>query len=247
MTKASLDSTALQEQIAQHRHWYHRIQLAPGVVTPGTHGSQDALGVIDRLGLPADARGLRVLDIGCRDGFFAFELERRGADVTGVDYAPPHATGFAIASRLLGSRVRYEVANVYDLTPERFGLFDLVLFLGVLYHLRNPMLALDRVRSVARPGATIFVETQVATAPPVAALDEPVWQFFPRATLHGDATNKWAPNASGLVRALEECQIQVEQLLPPSRNGGDRAWARGRAVTESDLEYYRQLDSGSGT
>ena len=138
------DPADLRALVDGHPDWYHQIELAPGLVTPGAHTSGDALKVLNGLGLPADAHGLRVLDIGCRDGFFAFELERRGADVHGLDYADPEVTGFGIASRVLGSRVSYSVANVYDLDPDRFGTFDLVLFLGVLYHLRNPMLALDR-------------------------------------------------------------------------------------------------------
>jgi tRNA (mo5U34)-methyltransferase len=243
--QGSADPEAVRALVASHPNWYHQIELAPGLVTPGAHGSLAALEVLDRMGLPADARGLRVLDIGCRDGFFAFELERRGALVQGLDYAAPDVTGFAIASRVLGSRVGYAVANVYDLDPARFGTFDLVLFLGVLYHLRNPMLALDRVRSVLRPGGLIFVETQVTTAPELLGSDLPVWQFFPRGELHGDPTNMWAPNVPGLVRALEECQIQVHQVVHAGP-AGDRAWARGQAVSESALEYYRKLDSAAG-
>lgn len=236
------DPAAIQKLVDDHPKWYHQIELAPGVVTPGGHASSEALKYLDALGLPKDASGLRVLDIGCRDGFFAFELERRGAVVTGLDYADPDVTGFGVASRVLGSRVEYKVANVYDLQPETFGTFDLVLFLGVLYHLRNPLLALDKVRQVTTPGGLVFVETHIVAGPGVGQMDVPLWQFYPRAELRGDHTNKWAPNLTGLVRALEECQIEVLQAEPR----GERAWVRGRAVVEQSLEYYRILDSARG-
>ncbi len=228
--------------IARHRDWYHQIELSPGVFTPGPHASPIALAAMDALGLPKDLKGMRVLDVGCRDGFFGFEMEKRGATVTGIDYAAPDMTGFSIAAGILGSPMEYLVANVYDLGPERFGTFDLVLFLGVLYHLRNPLLALDKVRSVARPGALVFVETEVVAGPGVGEMDTPLWQFYPRASLGGDHTNKWAPNLLGLVRGLEECQIAVEETALSGR----RALVRGRAVVEDALEYYRRLDSGTG-
>jgi tRNA (mo5U34)-methyltransferase len=233
------DADAIRGLVAGHSNWYHQIEVAPGLVTPGVHMSADALRILDSIGLPQDAQGLRVLDIGCRDGFFAFEMERRGASVTGLDYAAPDVTGFGIASRLLGSRVEYVVANVYDLEPERFGVFDVVLFLGVLYHLRNPLLALDQIHGVTRRGGLVFVETEVALGAGVGDVDVPLWQFHPRARLQGDHTSKWAPNLAGLRTGLEECQIEILEAL----SIGQRAWVRGRAIIDSELEYYRQLDS----
>jgi tRNA (mo5U34)-methyltransferase len=241
-TPTETDLAALRKQVDEHPNWYHQIELAPGLVTPGSHPSAEALKTLDAMGLPRDAKGLRVLDVGCRDGFFAFEMERRGATVTGLDYADPDVTGFGIASRGLGSRVEYVVANVYDLTPDRFGTFDLVLFLGVLYHLRNPLLALDRMRHVMKPGSLVFVETHILSGRGAGASDEPLWRFYPRDELRRDHTNKWAPNLPGLLRALEECQIEVLHAQP----SGERAWVRGRAVVENALEYYRVLDSASG-
>lgn len=236
---ADLERT--RARVAGHRNWYHRIELAPGLVTPGVHDSGSGLRQLDTLGLPADCAGLRVLDIGCRDGFFAFELERRGANVLGIDYAEPTLTGFSIAAEALGSRVDYRVENVYDLSPERDGLFDVVLFLGVLYHVRNPILALDRVRSMAAPGAMVFVETQVCAEPAIASLEVPVWQFFPRDSFRGDATNKWAPNLKGLTGVLEECQLEVLQVSTEN----DRAAVRARPLYDKRLDYYRRLDSGT--
>jgi len=241
LSRASADSEQLRSRVGRHRNWYHRIELGQGVVTPGTHDSQTALQVLDGLGLPVVCAGLRVLDIGCRDGFFAFELERRGARVVGLDYADPTVTGFAIAAEALESRVEYRVENVYDLDPRRHGLFEIVLFLGVLYHVRNPMLALDRVRGVTRPGGLVFVETQIASDAVAPGGAVPARRYFPRDSLRGDETNKWAPNLPGLTGMLEDCQLLVEEVAATE----DRATVRARSFANRRLEYYRKLDAGT--
>jgi tRNA (mo5U34)-methyltransferase len=214
-----LSAEQITARIASVQHWYHRIEVRPGVRTPGTNDSQTAL---ERLGLPQDCSGLTALDIGTRDGFFAFELERRGAAVLAVDYAPAGTTGFAVAAELLGARVPYVQADLYDLSAERLGTFDLVLFLGVLYHLPDPIHALTIVRSLCRN--RMILETHVLdetglmlpdgrfdslrSLSPV--LEEiPLLQFYPGASLGGDYTNWWAPNLKCLELMLEECGFRV--------------------------------------
>jgi len=236
------DEATIRELIAGHETWYHQIELAPGIVTPGSHRSSRGLRFLDRLGLPREGAGRRVLDVGCRDGFFAFEMERRGFEVVGIDYADPEVTGFGIAQRILGSRIEYRTENVYDLDPDRHGTFDVVLFLGVLYHLRNPLMALDRVRAVTAEGGEVFVETQLASDRAVKKSKLPLWRFYPRDSLAGDASNKWAPNLPGLKVALEESQFEVVDTAVD----GDRGLARGRAVADHFLEYHRRLDASSG-
>src|SRR6188474_225563 len=136
--------------------WYHTIDLGQGVVTRGVDNTPVRL---PRVQLPEDLSGRSVLDIGAWDGFFSFEAERRGAArVVACDYYSWHGTGwgtgqgkagFQLAREALGSKVTDVDADVMDLSPERIGTFDVVLFLGVLYHLPNPLLALGRVSSVA--------------------------------------------------------------------------------------------------
>ncbi|GAH43317.1 unnamed protein product, partial [marine sediment metagenome] len=116
--KPITDPETVRSLIEGHRHWYHQMELAPGIVTPGAHPSGKVLKQLDALGLPCEASGMRVLDVGCSDGFFSFEMERRGAEVVGIDYADPDATGFSTAARILDSRVTHRVRNVYNLTPE---------------------------------------------------------------------------------------------------------------------------------
>jgi len=240
--------------IAEHSGWYHQIELAPGIVTPGVNNSKGNLELLDAIGLPADCSGLRVLDIGTADGFMAFEIERRGAEeVIGLDYRKPTSTGFSIASSILGSRVRHVVENVYEMTPEKYGHFDLVLFLGVLYHLRNPMAAFDRVRSVAKPGALLFVETQLLDNGillpdgSTRALEEfspelkdlALWQFYSKDRLNGDATNKWVPNMAGLKEAIEEAEFEVLDW----RIGGMRGLASARAIIDDRTAFFQRMDS----
>jgi len=250
------DLDEIRRRIAAHGHWYHQIEVAPGILTPGDHASARALAHLDGLGLPADCSGLRVLDIGCRDGFFSFALERRGATVLGMDYALPTSTGFSLASELVGSQVEYLVENVYDLSPEKHGQFDLVLFLGVLYHLRHPLLAIDRIRDVCRPGARVFVETQLLDEHFVLANGKavrlsrvshelsnvPLLEFFPRRTLNNDPTSKWAPNLACLRRLLEEALFEVTA----DRVEGARGYAAARAVADDELESMKRLDSSRG-
>jgi len=244
------DPDTVTAMMAQVPLWYHRIELLPNVVTPGTHDSPGALAALDALGLPLDCTGLRVLDVGCRDGFFAFEMERRGAQVVAMDYVLPTRTGFHVASKILASRVKFVVDNVYELSPIEYGYFDMVLFLGVLYHLRNPLLAIDRIRSVMRPGGLLFVETELSNgstsledeslAPSMPPDEIPVMQFYPRNSLLGDYTSKWVPNMAGLKLMLEEAQFKVIE----SAIHGARGLVRAEAVVDPVLEHFRRIDSG---
>ncbi len=240
--KKITDPALAKSMIRKHLHWYHRIEVAPGVMTPGIHDSQMGLRHLDALGLPVDCSGLRALDIGCRDGFFAFELEHRGAHVIGLDYADPDETGFSIASQLVGSEVTYIVDNVYNLDPEKHGTFDLVLFLGVLYHLRNPMLALDRIRSITGCDGLLFVETQLPIDRGIRHTNTPAMQFFPRSELHGDPTSKWAPNLPGLRAVVEESQFEVLQAAAHRKRG----YLRARAIEDAELDMSRELDGATG-
>ena len=181
------------------------------------------------------------MDLGCRDGFFAFEAERRGAlEVVGVDYADPSATGFPIAAEILGSRALYRTMNVYDIDPSSLGTFDVVFFLGLLYHLRDPLWAIDRIRALQRPGGLLFVESQLASSPEVRQSPLPLWQFFPGDSLSGDATNCWGPNLAGLVAAVEECEYRVLDKV----DGEARGLVVARAVTDAQAAAFRKLDRG---
>jgi tRNA (mo5U34)-methyltransferase len=241
----------ISEELASFPHWYHRIEVAPGVVTPGINDSPAALRA---LGLPNDLSGRRVLDIGTRDGFFAFECERRGATVVAVDAAPLEHTGFAMAARMLGSKVRYDQRSIWDLSRERDGEFDVVLCLGLLYHLRDPLAALDLLRSLCT--GELYLETAVLNPAGARALNDigawgatmaefettPLMQFLPGSVANNDLTNFWLPNRACLKAMLEESNFVVDRVDV----NGPRAIAVARPTFDAFLESVNRIASSMG-
>jgi SAM-dependent methyltransferase len=132
--------------------WHQRFELEDGVYTPGVH---DIEWLMDAAGVPRDLSRRAVLDVGTSNGGAAFVAERRGAErVVALDIYPPAWFGFDRLARFLDSRAEYVQATVYELPRLVEGRFDDIIFLGVLYHLRHPLLALDALRAVARGAAT---------------------------------------------------------------------------------------------
>ena len=152
-------------EAAERQRWYHTLELAPGHVTKGIF---DLRPYVRRYGLPERMDGMRALEVGTWDGFWAFEMERRGADVTALDIDderqldwPPRrrpdtfpeverGQGFRLAKEILGSSVERVTCSVYDALPEDLGTFDLVFCGSVLMHLRDQLLALERIASLCR-------------------------------------------------------------------------------------------------
>ena len=166
------DAATLADLVAGHS-WYHTIDLGRGVVTQGIF---DHRPVLDRYLLPDRLDGLRCLDVGTMDGFWAFEMERRGAtEVVAVDIEDPEALDwpvslrqqvvktlddtkgdrFELAHAAIGSGVRRVLRSVYDLNPEEVGSFDLVFCGDLLVHLKDPVTAAERIRAVCRGSAII--------------------------------------------------------------------------------------------
>jgi tRNA (mo5U34)-methyltransferase len=210
--------------------WYHQIDLGQGIVTPG---SDNTLARIAMAGLPADLRGRSVLDIGAWDGAFSFEAERRGAArVVAVDSFCWNGggwgtkAGFECARRVLGSKVEDRELDVLDLSPETVGRFDLVLFLGVLYHMKHPLLALERVASVT--SGQLILWTQID----LAHLDQPAAAFYPESELNDDPTNWWGPNPAAVIGLLHTAGFaraeMVYEWLAPVPPGAPAA--RGNAI-----------------
>lgn len=161
--------------------WYHTIDLPGGIRTPGQF---DHRVVLPRYGLPADLSGKKALDVATFNGYWAFEMEKRGADVTAIDLddpqewdypnpVRPHLTqtskddigaGFRIAHEALDSSVRRVAVSVYDLSPEKIGTFDFVHCGDLLLHLREPLKALEAMRSVTT-GELLLSEGIDAFAP----------------------------------------------------------------------------------
>ena len=149
----------------REQDWYHTLELGDGLVTDGWF---DLRPHVHKYGLPDRMDGMRVLDIGTWDGFWAFEMERRGAEVVALDVEheseydwPPRrrpkewtvterGNGFRLAKEILGSKVERVECNIYNALPEDLGTFDLVFCGAVLLHLRDQLLALERLANLCR-------------------------------------------------------------------------------------------------
>jgi tRNA (mo5U34)-methyltransferase len=220
----------LARAVADNPLWYHSIELAPGLVTPGWF---DLRPVLDRLPWP-DVRGLRCLDVGTYDGHLAFELERRGAgEVVALDVpdhrdwdwppdvravgpeglarmaGPEKGAGFRIAARALGSRVQKVDMTVYELGPERMGTFDVVVCGSLLLHLRDPLRALEAIRSVC--GGRFMSSEEIDLSLSLRYPRRPV------ARLDGSGPNMqwWVPNVAGHRRMVFAAGFAIERATRP--------------------------------
>ena len=189
-------------------NWYHVIDLGNGLRTPGMEvnvpSQQKVLEAIRSI----DLRGARVLDIGCRDGLYCFEMERLGAaEVIGIDNdISPGAVELLIPA--LESKVQMRQTNLLDLTPETFGLFDVILFAGVLYHLRYPFWAMRIVRDLLQGGGRVIVETAIfVDANRHAYLYCPIGEENPY-----DPTSVTFFNLKGLRDSLASLGLVVESV-----------------------------------
>jgi tRNA (mo5U34)-methyltransferase len=217
--RTKLTPQELQREIADIS-WFHRIDLGHGIVTPGCDNSPEKL---QYFGIPADLRGWSVLDIGAWDGFFSFEAERRGARyVLATDHfcwdggGWGRKTGFELARQALNSRVHDKRIGVMDLLPETVGVFDLVLFLGVLYHMRHPLLALEKVARVT--GTQLVLETHVD----LLDCPRPAMAFYPGRELNSDPTNWCGPNPPMVEAMLRDVGFKkvVVHAGPIGANSG---------------------------
>ena len=220
--------------------WYHTIELGPGATTPG---AVDLRALAPRV-LPDRLAG-RALDVGTFDGFWAFELERRGATVVATDLErfdevqwPPQnrerlareagdrgpGDRFALARTLLGSDVRRVAADVHDLSPELIGgPVGFAVVGDLLLHLRDPVGALERVRGVLEPGGTLLSLEQVD---PVLTLLHPR-RAAARFQAGSTRMNWWEPNVRALLDWLRVAGFRgarVRRVYRLDAAGAQRRW-----------------------
>lgn len=209
--------------------WRHTMDLGQGVVTPGGSANRKTL---RRLGLPERLDGLSVLDVGASDGFFSFEAERRGAQrVLAIDNFSSWSTreGFDVARRALRSRVEDKRIDVFELSPDTTGVFDLVLFLGVLYHLRHPLLALERIFSVT--GSHLILETQVDLLHcrrPAVAVNS--WG--------------WSPNTAAVLAMLRSVGFRQVTIVSQNLLPGRIARAVKQVLIGRPGAFLKTIDQG---
>lgn len=187
--------------------WWHSIDLGKGRVTPGVHSLAEMQGLYASLDLPEDLGGKTLLDIGCWDGFYTFETERHGAKVTSVDCW--HPSNYFLAHEALKSKAEFIEASVYELGKDQIGSFDIVLFMGVLYHLRHPLLALENVCEMTRDFAVI--ESHIIDK--MREGDEPAMEFYEFDELGGQYDNWWAPNFECMAQMARSAGFARVELL----------------------------------
>lgn len=214
-----LSREQIAERVAALGQWFHNLDLG-GVRTAPDHFLGDYPACKWRAFahvIPSDLRGKTVLDVGCNAGFFSIEMKRRGADrVVGIDSDPDYLAQARFAAEVSGVDIELRRMSVYDVAKlgERF---DLVLFLGVLYHLRHPLLALDRLHEHVVGETLVFQSmqrgsreiAQVAEDYPFAETRVFEQPGYPRLSFvehryAGDPTNWWIPNracAEAMLRA----------------------------------------------
>ncbi len=202
-----------QEQIERFRRlgWYHSIELPSGEVIQGHQSLEHQRLRLRQFPIPENLRGKRVLDIGAWDGWFSFEMEKRGASVVAVDAT--YNEKLLQARDWLGSKIEYRVADVCDLRAADVGTFDIVLFLGVLYHLKHPLLAIERVCALSRD--LVCVESQVMHDgfDPASV---PVMEFYETNELGGQFDNWVGPNVACLMamcRSAGFARVRFEGML----------------------------------
>ena len=206
-----LDRATLRAEVEKLK-WWHPIDLGDGLVTPGADIHIRAR--LAEIQMPGDLTGRSVLDIGAWDGFFSFEAERRGAArVLATDSFCWDGGGwgtiaaFDLARRALNSRVEDKWIQVLDLSPETVGVFDVVLFLGILYHMKHPLLTLERVASVTRD--QLIMQTQVD----MLGIDRPAMAFYPGTELNGDPTNWVGLNPAAVVAMLKTVGFERVDII----------------------------------
>jgi len=182
--------------VKSEQYWFQKVELFPGIYSPGW--SDPVVEKLPYFGLPADLTGKRVLDIGCAEGFFSFEAEKRGArEVIGIDSFPDSVRRFNIVKAARQSNATAFLMNVYDLEPRRLGTFDLVLFYGVFYHLKHPQYGLECIRSVC--SGDILLQTHIYEE---AALKGVPWaRFYPHGYMSGAKNEHWDPSVFWLFNS----------------------------------------------
>ena len=219
MNTGVMDRATIERRVAELGDWFHNLDLH-GVRTAPHH----FLGDYPRIkwerfahAIPADLRGRTVLDIGCNAGFYAIEMKRRGADrVVAVDSDPRYLAQARFAAEVMGADIEFRELSVYRL-PTLEERFDIVLFMGVLYHLRHPLLALDILHEHVTRDLLVFQSMLRGSAESrafegdydfreTAHFEDPAYprMYFIEERYAGDPTNWWVPNracAEGMLRA----------------------------------------------
>ncbi len=217
-------AAAVADRVQELAPWFHDLDLG-GIRTAPDHPLGTFLNDLwlqVEGAFPADLTGKTVLDIGCNAGFYSLKLHARGAKVTGIDHDEHYLAQARFAAEVLGADIEYHQLDVYNV--DRLGQqFDYVLFMGVLYHLRYPLLALDKVARLPRE-RLVFQSMLRGTDQTVeVAQDYPIDErvifndprypamYFVENRYAGDPTNWWIPNRSAMEAMLRSAGLRIDE------------------------------------
>lgn len=216
--------------------WWHSFDFPTGERISGVRSKEDLQSHLARFPIGDDLHGKRVLDIGTWDGWFSFECERRGAEVVAIDrWDNPR---FRYAHAQFDSHVDYLVKDVYDLTPRELGHFDIVLFFGVLYHLKHPLLALEKVCALSRD--SVYLESHVLDRDrrDASKSKRPIIEIYETDELAGQTDNWTGPNSDGLLALCRIAGFARVSLLDVTAHRAYvacyRSWASGEGDRPED-------------
>jgi tRNA (mo5U34)-methyltransferase len=221
---AAMTTERIQQRVSELGPWFHNLNLG-GVQTAPEHFLGDYPSIKWQRfaqAIPQDLRGRSVLDIGCNAGFYSIEMKRRGAErVVGVDSDPRYLAQAKFAAEVEGADIEFRQMSVYQL-PSLGERFDLVLFMGVLYHLRHPLLALDILHEHVVADTLVFQSMLRGSGEATAVeLDYPFWQtgqfeapayprmYFVEHKYAGDPTNWWIPNRACAEAMLRSAGFEI--------------------------------------
>ena len=202
--------------------WFHCIDLGNNIITPGGQSINESLKKIKDVS--NDLTGKTVLDVGCWEGFFSFEAEKRGAKVLATDHYVWHDSrfdgmkSFLLAREILNSKIEYQDIDVFNLSPETVGTFDIVLFLGVYYHLKDPILAFEMMYKITKE--VMVVEGAIYKE----KVDYPFMRFVPNEEVYSDGSVWWIPNVQCLydmIKMVGFRKVEIKEI-----EGDDK----GRAI-----------------
>lgn len=241
-----MSSTDLSQLVSRHR-WFHSLDLGHGIVTPGVKTLDIHRAEYSAFFDPVELSGQTVIDIGAWDGAYSFEAKRRGASrVLATDHFIWRRLSretFDIARSALNLDVEALEIDLPDLSPDRVGMFDVVLFFGVFYHLFDPIAGLANAAKLARE--VLVVETHIE----LLDAHRPAMVFFPGSELNDDPTNWWGPNPAlmiALLKSLGFAKVDAAWSLKGGSRAVFHAWKseslrkeHGAEREIADITFYR--------
>ena len=207
--------TATAQRLIQGKPWHHNFEIVPGVRTSGTYDPGDMWRDLE---LPGDLHGTSLADVGASNGYFSFEARKRGARVVAFDFRHKDNSGFGLAQHINGlTDIEHHQANVLDLSAEKYGQYDVVLALGLLYHISDPYRALVNCAGMARQRLLVesycidaFVSEELRKEPVMRFIADPT-RFPTLEHVDYDRSNFWGFTSLCLRRMVEDIGFSVQR------------------------------------